>query len=234
MTKTRTPLAPFAAASAAGLLLIVATLPAPTLSDAPPNPNPVKLHIKPGAADASRRHLGGDIEQVLKVQLKGTAEYSWYETMSGHTVQVSKADGRPHYMDVDDDTGALYETDCIVGECNPDTYGIYPHAVDDEEQILYKAGPAARRDRRIRLNPVIKRFKDRKKLRAKKANGSDGKRKLRGGDATTTRPSNVDDRALLSTGGSDYSDMTMNNLVLLIRWADHKDRKLPSKEDMEM
>ena len=225
-------LAPVAAASAAALLLIVATLPAPVLSDAPPNPKPVKLRIEPGAADSSRRHLGGDIEQVLEVQLKGTAEYSWYETMSGHTVQVSKVDGRPHYMDVDDSTGALYETDCIVGECNPDAYGIYPHAVDDEEQILFKAGPAARRDRRVRINPIIKRFKDRKKLRAK-ADGPDGRRRLRGGDDTAI-PTSVDGRALFSSTSSEYTDMTMNNLVLLVRWADHRNRKLPSRKDIEM
>jgi len=233
MAKMKTRTSVMVAASA--VLLIASTFPVPALSDAPPNPKPVKLHVKPLETDLYRRQLG-EPEQVLEVQLKGSSEYSWYETMSGHTVSISKTDGEAHYMDVDDDTGSLYETDCIVGKCNPNAYGIYPHAVDDEEQILFKAGPAARRDRRVRLNPIIKRFKDRKKLRAR-GDGSERKRKLRGGggsDGTTTLPTSIDGRALFGSDNDDYTDMTMNNLVILIRWSDHRNRVLPSKQDIEV
>lgn len=185
---------------------------------------------------------GGKGKRFLEVQLKGTAEYSWYETTSGHTVTISKIDGEPHYMDVNDETGALYETDCIVGKCNPDKYEIEPHTVDDEEQILFKAGPAARRDRRVRISRSIKRFKDRKKLaRANKGKADtdnlERKRKLRGGagaGTTTTVPTSIDGRGLLGAGSDEYSDMTMKNLVLLIRWSDHKNRDLPSKQDIDV
>lgn len=179
--------------------------------------------------------------------MKGNSEYSWYETLSGHTVQISKIDGEPHYLDIDDETGALYETDCIVGSCNPDAYGILPHTVDDEEQILFKAGPAARRDRRLHINKAIRRMKDRKKLAKKNkqqagaGGGDDPSRRLRGGGGINV-PTNLaeagsstaDSRNLFSSTSSQYTDMTMKNLVLMIRWKGQENRVLPSKADMEM
>lgn len=231
-------------------------LPGPALGDAPPRPDPFNMPVGGEAEQGRTRELqnGGSLvkqrqqKRFLEVVMKGNSEYSWYETLSGHTVQISKIDGEPHYLDVDDDTGALYETDCIVGRCNPDAYGILPHTVDDEEQILFKAGPAARRDRRLHINKAIRRMKDRKKLAKKKqqqAEGSDDpNRRLRGGGGSggITVPTNLaeagssptDSRNLFTSTSSQYTDMTMKNLVLMIRWKDHKQRDLPSQADMEM
>ena len=235
----------------------LSSLPGPALGDAPPNPNAFRWEIT-GDAEAERSRAqqnGGSLvkrrqqKRFLEVVMKGNSEYSWYETLSGHTVQISKIDGEPHYLDIDDDTGALYETDCIVGSCNPDAYGILPHTVDDEEQILFKAGPAARRDRRLHINKAIRRMKDRKKLTKKikqqQAAGGDGgddtSRRLRGGDGFSvptnlaeTGSSPTDSRNLFTSTSSQYTDMTMKNLVLMIRWEGHQNRVLPSKADMEM
>jgi len=227
----------------------LSSLSSPALGDAPPNPNAFRLEI-PSEATADGGSLVKQRQQkrFLEVVMKGNSEYSWYETLSGHTVQISKIDGEPHYLDVDDDTGALYETDCIVGSCNPDAYGILPHTIDDEEQILFKAGPAARRDRRLHINKAIRRMKDRKRLAKKNkqaVGGGDGgvdpSRRLRGGDGVNV-PTNLaeagssptDSRNLFTSTSSQYTDMTMKNLVLMIRWKDHKNRVLPSKADMEM
>ena len=237
--------------------LALSSLPSPALSDAPPNPNAFRWEIT-GDAEAERGRAlqnGGSLvkqrqqKRFLEVVMKGNSEYSWYETLSGHTVQISKIDGEPHYLDIDDETGALYETDCIVGSCNPDAYGILPHTVDDEEQILFKAGPAARRDRRLHINKAIRRMKDRKKLAKKnkqQAAGGDGgddpSRRLRGGGGGINVPTNLaedgsspaNSRNLFTSTSSQYTDMTMKNLVLMIRWKGQENRVLPSKADMEM
>lgn len=177
-------------------------------------------------------------KRFLEVMMRGNSEYSWFETLSGHTVQISEVDGEPHYLDVDDETGVLFETDCIVGRCNPDARGILPHTVDDEEQILAKAGPIARRDRRLHINKAIRRMKDRKKLVKKKSQEEGGdfadpNRRLRGvanggDDLAEGGSSPADSRSL------EYTGMTMKNLVVMIRWEDHQNRVLPSKADMEM
>jgi len=228
------------------------------MADAPTNPNPVKWEITGDTEEARRLQTGGALmkqrkqKRFLEVMMKGNSEYSWYETLSGHTVQISKIDGEPHYLDVDDETGALFETDCIVGSCNPDAYGILPHTVDDEEQILFKAGPAARRDRRLHINKAIRRMKDRKKLAGTKkqqagdgdGNGNDPNRRLRGGanGGAGRAPTNLaeagsspaDSRSLFTSTSTQYTDMTMKNLVLMIRWEGHQNRNLPSKADMEI
>lgn len=215
------------------------------MADAPPRPEPIKWYIDGDGGDGGGRTGGALTKQrkqkrFLEVVMRGNAEYSWYETLSGHTVQISEVDGEPHYLDVDDETGALFETDCIVGRCNPDARGILPHTVDDEEQILAKAGPIARRDRRLHINKAIRRMKDRKKL-VKKRNQdfADPNRGLRGvadggGDLAEGGSSPADSRSLFTSTSSQYTGMTMKNLVLMIRWEDHQNRVLPSKADMEM
>ena len=237
------------AALAASALTV---LPRAVLADAPPKPDPFRLEVNCNTEEAERRLQNGrggalvkqrQQKRFLEVVMKGMSEYSWYETLSGHTVQISPIDCEPHYLDINDETGALYETDCIVGRCNPDAYGILPHTIDDEEQILFKAGPAARRDRRVHINKAIRRMKDRKKLAKKKQQAGEGaddpNRRLRGGinvptDLAKAGSSPADSRNLFTSTSSQYTDMTMKNLVLMIRWKGHENRNLPSKANMEM
>lgn len=92
-------------------------------------------------------------------------------------------------------------------------------------------------------------MKDRKKLAKKnkqQAAGGDGgddpSRRLRGGGGGINVPTNLaeagsspaNSRNLFTSTSSQYTDMTMKNLVLMIRWKGQENRVLPSKADMEM
>ena len=104
-----------AAATAVLAASTLLSLPSPAMADAPPRPEPIKWYID---GDGGGRTGGALMKQrkqkrFLEVVMRGNAEYSWYETLSGHTVQISEVDGEPHYLDVDDEMDE-HERRCVV------------------------------------------------------------------------------------------------------------------------
>eukprot|EP00978_Attheya_sp_CCMP212_P039419 scaffold204661_cov37-Attheya_sp.AAC.1 len=144
-----------------------------------------------------------DGENLFEAVLKGYAGNSHLEDMSEYTI-VANTNGRYVYGETDDLTGLVESTSCGVNECNPMAMGLATRQMPTLAAHLEECGEFCKQP--IKLNPKIDEYK-RKKLLANNGIGSI--------------------RRNLGTG------ITLKNLVVLLRFKDHKDRELPSNDIFE-
>eukprot|EP00978_Attheya_sp_CCMP212_P016951 scaffold44826_cov50-Attheya_sp.AAC.1 len=138
--------------------------------------------------------------------LKGYAGNSHMEDMEEFTV-VADTDGTYVYGETDQVTGRVNPTSCGVGRCNPRAAGLARRQRATRAAHLEDCGEFCQQQEVTELNPKIREYK---------------MRKQRGGNGSGSI------RRDLGTG------MTLKNLVVLLRFKDHQDRVLPSKEDYEI
>jgi hypothetical protein len=137
--------------------------------------------------------------------LKGYAGNNHMEDMEEFTV-VSK-NGVYVYGETDEVTGNLNPTSCVVGSCNARAAGLRTRQTQTREARIAEYGEfATQQDAKTELIPKIREYKLNKERNRNKSGSI---------------------RRDLQTG------MTLKNLVVLMRFKDHKDRPLPTRDQFE-
>ena len=166
----------------------------------PPNPEPYQVTYDDGTMSPFLRlRINGD-ETDLSHQI-------WEETLDGFTVAPSG--GKYVYVEVNDESGELIETDLVVGVDDPYASRIRKGAAAASQA---KAAAAADKDEGVEYEIDISADEE------KKVFGGRGLRK--GGQQQQ------DHRRTVITSG------TLKNLVIPFKFSDHTTRSLPSRSHL--
>lgn len=176
-----------------------------------PNPNPYQVTYKDGTKSPLIR---------LRMRQEGEDEDSpvhlFEETIDGFTVSQSEDGGGKYtYLDVDEESGELIDTQLVAGIDDPVSFHIHKDPLKISDDILRKKHPTS--------SPSVDDSDVRKLLRGGEGGKIVHKNTIHNndGDVASRR------RAAITTG-------TLNNLVIPFKFADHVGRTVPSRSDLDI